>query len=338
MTIVLTQSEVRELLPMDRCIELVADALTRLSAGEALNPLRHGMWTPQGDGILAMMPGWLGAEEGSAAAFGIKVIAVFPGNHRTGLDSHQGLVVLFDPMNGVPRAIVDGSEITAVRTAAATGVATRCLAREDAGDLAIIGSGVQARTHLEAMLHVRPVRRVRVYSRDEARRRAFADAESVRHGVRVEAVASAREAVDGADLICTVSSARDPVVMGSWVAAGAHLNVVGSSIPTDREIDAEAVLRSRLFVDRRESALAEAGDLLIPMEEGSVTPDHIAGEIGDVLLGRVEGRRTPDEITQFKSLGLAVEDLAAARHVLAEAERRGMGTRVELGGSAHAAP
>ncbi len=326
-TVVLTQSEVRRLLPMDVCIELMADALASLGRGDAINPLRSGIRVPD-MGVLGMMPGYLG----SPAALGLKVVAVFPGNHGTEFDSHQGFVALFETEHGLPVAIMDASEITAIRTAAASGVATRLLAREDASDLAIIGTGVQARTHLEAMMEVRAVRCVRVFSRDEERRSEFAERESARRGVPVEAVASAREAVDGADLICTTTSSRDPVLMGDWIAPGAHINAVGSSIRTTRELDTAVIVRSRLFVDRRESTLNEAGDFLFPKEEGAIDDGHILGEIGELLLGEVTGRVSRDEITLFKSLGLAVEDLAAAHYLLGRARAEGVGARVELGG------
>jgi len=179
---------------------------------------------------------------------------------------------------------------------------------------------------------VRNVRRVRVFSRDEERRCAFAERESARRGIPVEAVASAREAVDGADMICTTTSAREPVLMGDWIAPGAHINAVGSSIRTTRELDTAAVVKSRLFVDRRESTINEAGDFLFPKEEGAIDDRHILGEIGELLLGQNSGRATDDEITLFKSLGLAVEDLASAHYVLERALAEGVGARVELGG------
>ncbi len=328
--LILSQREIRELLPMEACIELVADALAELARGEAQNPLRRGLRLSDGRSLLGTMPG----ELGSPRAIGLKAIAVFPGNHGTPWDAHQGVVVLFDAENGRPEAILEASEITAIRTAAASGVATRALAREDARDLALIGAGVQARTHLAAMLAVRRVQRVRVFCRDPGRREQFARRESARHGVEIEPAASARAAVLEADLVCTTTFAREPVLLGEWLSPGAHVNAVGACMPKARELDSFAVARSSLFVDRRESALNEAGDFLLAREEGAVGDDHILGELGDVLLGRVPGRRSPDEITLFESLGLAVEDLAAARYVVQEARARGVGTAVELGGEA----
>ncbi|MEE8526517.1 MAG: ornithine cyclodeaminase family protein [Thermoanaerobaculia bacterium] len=321
-------SEVRRLLPMDECVELMAEALATLGRGDAVNPLRWGMRLPGDLGILGMMPGSMS----SPPVFGLKVVSVFPGNHGTGYDSHQGVVMLFETEHGAPVAIVDASEITAIRTAATSAVATRLLAREDAGELAILGSGVQARTHLEAMLCVRDVRRARVWSPTRERREAFAAAAGERHGIDVRAVGSAEEAVRGADLLCTTTSARQPIVEGGWLAPGLHVNAVGSSIASARELDTAAVVRSRLFVDRRESTLAEAGDFLFPKQEGAIDDDHIVAEIGEILLGQAAARRTADEITLFKSLGLAVEDLAAAHRVYVRAREQGLGTPVELGG------
>ena len=327
-TLILTQPEIRALLPMQKCMELVADALASLARGEGQNPLRRGMRLEDGRGLLGMMPGCTH----SPATLGLKVVTVFPGNHGSEWDAHQGVVMLFDPEHGVPRAILDASEITAIRTAAASGVATRALARDDAGDLALLGAGVQARTHLEAMLAARPLRRVRVYSPRAESRAAFAARESERHGLRVEAMASARAAVEGADLVCTVTSSREPVLEGRWLAPGCHVNAAGACLPAARELDTEAVRRARVFVDRRESALAEAGDLLIPMKEGAFGEAHIQGELGEVLLGKVPGRRTRDELTLFESLGIAVEDLAAAHYLDRVGRERGVGVLVELGG------
>lgn len=309
----LNQTDVEALLPMRECIEVVEEALRSLTRGEALQPLRSALWMPDRHGLLAVMPGMLGSLGGEDPVAGVKVITVMPGNHAHGEESHQGLVLLFEQERGRPLAVLDATAITAIRTAAASAVATRALAREDAGDLAVLGSGTQARTHLEAMRAVRTLRRVRVWSRNPESARRFAEAEGV------ETAASAREAVQGADLICTVTASTEPVLYGDWIAPGAHVNAVGACTPKAREFDAAAVARSRLFVDRRESALAEAGDFLLAREEGAVTDAHILGELGEVLEGTIPGRRSGEEITLFKSLGIAVEDLAAGRHVYRKA-------------------
>ena len=303
-----------------------------LGRDDAINPLRNGIRLPNDLGILGMMPGYMAQPH----TFGLKVVSVFPGNHGTDYDSHQGVVVLFEVEHGCPVAILDASEITAIRTAAATGVATRLMAREDASDLAILGSGVQAGTHLEAMRVVRDIDRVRVYSPNAERLERFVTEARERHGVDATATSSAQAAVDGADIICTTTSAREPVLLGEWIAPGSHINAVGSSVRFTRELDTDAVVRSRLFVDRLESTLNEAGDFLFPKQEGAIDDDHIVGEIGDILLGKLPGRESPDEITLFKSLGLAVEDLAAADYVYKRAEAEGVGTTVDLGGLKHA--
>jgi ornithine cyclodeaminase len=324
--LVLSQSDVAHLLPMGDCIDVMESALRALSNGDAILPLRQILRLPDSKNAFAVMPAYLGA----AKAVGAKVITVFPDNHGTALDSHQGAVLLFEAEHGSLAAIMDASSITAIRTAAVSGLATRLLARDDAAEVAILGTGVQARTHLEAMCAVRPVRRVRVWSRSAAAVREFAARESRQRGLAVEPARNAQEAVEGAEIICTVTAAREPVLAGDWLADGAHVNAVGASLPFARELDTSAVARGRLYVDRRESALNEAGDFLIPKREGAITDDHIVGEIGELLLGRAPGRRTPSEVTIFKSLGLAVEDVAAAQFIYERAriERRGSG--VEL--------
>jgi alanine dehydrogenase len=327
-TIVLTPQEVRQLLPMDDCMNWVAGALERYSAGQSVNPLRHGVRIPDGRGLLGLMPGYLDEPE----AFGLKAVAIFHGNHGTELDSHQGVVVLFDTQTGVPTAIMDASEVTAIRTAAASGVATRLLAREDADTLAVIGSGVQARTHLEAMLAARPIRDIRLFSPNRDNRQRLVDWFRPRTSAVVTAVDHAQEAVEGASIVCTTTAATQPIVEGAWLAAGTHINAVGACMPRARELDSAAVARSRMFVDSRESATHESGDFLIARDEGTIGDDAIVGEIGEILAGRLEGRRSDDEITLFNSLGLAVEDLATAHYVAARAVEHGVGARVALGG------
>jgi ornithine cyclodeaminase/alanine dehydrogenase-like protein (mu-crystallin family) len=331
--LIVNQREVPELLPMTECIDVVSYALAALARGDALMPLRGMARLPDRDGLLTWMPSLLPGE----GVMGIKVISVFPGNANTDLESHQGSVLLFEAGQGRLLAIMDASEITAIRTAAVSGLATRLLARDDAHDLAILGSGTQARTNLEAVATVRDVRRVRVWSRQREHAERFAERESVRHGLPVEACGTAREAVEGADIVCTTTSSTEPVLEGRWLSPGVHVNAVGFSGPTGRELDTEAIRRARLFADRRESILNEAGDFLIPKSEGAVGDEHVVGELGEVVLGKVDGRTSPEDITVFESLGLAIEDLAAARHIYRRAEESGKGTRVELGGERHAA-
>lgn len=326
-TIFINQKEVPRLLSMRDCIAVMEDALKALSLGEAILPLRTSMPLPGGN-LLALMPSYMK----SIHAAGVKAISVFPGNHGTQLDAHQGVVLLFEAQHGSLQAVIDATSITAIRTAAVSAVATRLLARSDTGDLAILGSGTQASGHLQAMLLVRKIRRVRVWSRSLSHAQAFAQRESKRWGVNIEAVNSARAAVVGADLICTVTSANEPVLKGEWIERGAHINAVGSSVPYARELDTRAVLVSHLFVDRRESAAHEAGDFLYPLQEGAVDESFIQAEIGEILLGKKKGRTSAEEITLFKSLGLAVEDLAAASFIYQNAINEGVGVLLEMGG------
>ena len=331
-TLVINQSEVRDLLPMDDCIGAVRDALVALSDGGAIQPLRPVMWLPDRRGALGMMPGYLQ----SIGIIGIKTISVFPGNAGTEYDSHQGTVALFDDQTGAMVALIDATEITAIRTAAASAVATDALARPGASVLAILGAGVQGASHIEALPFVRSVDEIRVWSRTAASAERLAASAGDSADVEVRAVGSVAEAVDGADIVCTTTASSDPVLLGDHLEPGMHVNAVGSSVPSARELDGPAVARSRLYVDRRESTLNESGDFLMAREEGFVTDEHILGDIGDVLTGRIAGRRHDDEITLFKSLGLAVEDVAAGHLVYRNALERGVGQRLTIGGRRHA--
>jgi ornithine cyclodeaminase len=326
--LIANQDEVAALMPMEDCIEVMAEALKMAADGDVLLPLRTMMLLPDDESLLGLMPSYLGGIQ----SVGVKVIAAFPQNYGTEYDAHQGVVLLFDTERGLLRAIVDGTAITAIRTAAVSGVATRLLAREDAGDLALIGAGTQAKAHLAAMREVRDVTRVRVFSLPREGAEAFAAREGERHGIEIEVAESAQAAVDGADIICTVTTAKEPVLHGAWIAPGAHINAVGAFTPTTRELDSEAVTRARLYVDRRESTLAEAGEFIIPFQEGLIDETHIVGELGEVMLGRAPGRTGDEEVTLFKSLGIAIEDLAAAHYVLQQAQEQEIGTWVEIGG------
>lgn len=326
---ILNQRDVEHLLTMPECVDLMTEALRALSRGDAIVPLRSMVWLPDRKGLLGLMPGYLGEPH----SFGLKVVSVFPHNHEAGLPSHQGVVMLFDVERGNPLGIFDGDAITAIRTAAASGAATRVLARKDAGDLAILGSGVQARTHLDAMRAVATLRRVRVWSRNAAHASAFADREGKRTGLRIEPMPSGEAAVRGADLICTTTAAKDPILLGDWVSPGAHINAVGACFKTHRELDTAAVKRARLYTDCRESVLNEAGEFLIPKSEGAFDDSHLLGELGEVLLGKVRGRQSEADITLYESLGVAVEDLASAHFLLRRAEETGTGAVVAWGAS-----
>lgn len=322
--LIITSAQVRELLPMDECIDAMESALKALRAGEAVNPLRTWLPLPENDGSLIVMPSYV------PGAMGVKMLSLMPHNHGTAYDSHMGAVMLFEAEHGRPLALMEAGAITAIRTAAVSGAAARALANPDAGDLAILGSGVQARSHLQAMSVVRNIRRARVWSRTAQHAAAFVEHVAANYLFPIEAVSSIEAAVSGADIICTATGAREPILHGDWVSPGAHLNVVGASSPTTRECDTSLMERARLFVDRRESVLAESGDFLIPKSEGAIDDYHIQGELGEVLLNIVPGRGTADEITLFKSLGLAIEDLAAAQLIYAKAVERGVGAQVDF--------
>ena len=315
------EAGVRELLPMDSCVALMRDALTALSRGDAVLPLRSKVSLPDQSGLLGLMPGYLGDPQ----SFGLKVVAVMPGNHGTPYDSHQGVVMLFGVKHGEPLAVMDASSITAIRTAAASAAATDVLARPDAGDLALIGSGAEGRTHLAAMKAVRRLRRVRVWSRTRANAERFAREEGTVAGVPIEVAETAEAAVKGADLICTTTSSKEPVLEGKWLASGAHVNAVGSCFPTARELDTNAVRRARLYTDCRESCLKEAGDFIIPRNEGSIDDGHLIGEVGEVFLGRIPGRRSQDEITLYESHGMGIQDLYVAERLVTLARERKVG-------------
>jgi len=327
---VLSAEDVARLLPMGDCIQVMRDALASLARGRALVPLRMVMRMPDASGFLGLMPGHIGPDDGRAGALGMKAVSVFPGNARRGIDTHQGAVLLFEEDTGRLSALMDGATITAIRTAAVSGVATDLLARRDAAELAILGAGVQARTHLEAIAAVRPLRRVRVWSRNPQHAADLVKASAARYGASIEAVPTAEAAVREADVVATVTASPQPVLQRPWVKDGAHINAVGSSIPTTREIDTATMAAVRLFVDRRESALNEAGDLLIPMREGAFTADHIQAELGEVIIGTDPGRQSADELTLFKSLGLAVEDVASAAFILKRAREIGIGQTVRM--------
>jgi alanine dehydrogenase len=327
--LLISQQEVPRLLPMRECIDVMAEVLRSLANGQVILPLRTVIPLPEGRGAFASMPAVLQQPD----ALGIKVITVYLGNHGTELDSHQGAVLLFEPQHGSLVAVMDASSITGIRTAAVSGVATRALAREDAHRLAILGTGVQAATHLEGMLAVRPIERVVIWSRSPAHGDAFARRYAAHFNIEIAVAESAEAAVQGADIICTTTSSKEPVLLGDWLQPGVHINAVGASTRGARELDTKAVQRSRLYVDRRESTVNEAGDFLIPKAEGAIGDDHIVGEVGEVLTEKIAGRRSAAEITLFKSLGLAIEDVAAAHHIYHRAVNDSAIPRFALGGA-----
>jgi ornithine cyclodeaminase/alanine dehydrogenase-like protein (mu-crystallin family) len=323
---VLRGAEVRKLLPMAECVDLMRTTMIAVSEGRVVLPLRSILVMPGDRGMMGMMPGYLADPE----CFGVKLVSLIPRNKPPQYSSHLGLVLLFEAEHGQPVALLDAAEITAIRTAAASGLATRLLAREDAGDLALLGAGEQARSHLEAMLSVRTLRRVRVWARDDEKAKLFAESEGSRHKIRIEASPSVRAAVGGADIICTTTKAREPILLGDWLTPGVHLNVVGSSIAAAAEIDTPAVVKTRFFVDCRNSTVNEGGEYLRALKSGAITAEHILGEIGEVANGSKAGRCSPLDMTLYKSLGIAPQDLAAAHYVLAKARAAGIGQVIDF--------
>jgi ornithine cyclodeaminase/alanine dehydrogenase-like protein (mu-crystallin family) len=326
-TLVLNHEEVLELLPIKECIAVMREALLALADGKAYQPLRTIIRPPEAKGVMGLMPSYM---SGDRAAFGLKAICVFPGNPAQGMDSHQGAVLLFSAETGELLAMMNASAITAIRTAAVSGVATDLLAQPGAGTLALIGSGVQARSHLAAMSEVRSIKRCRIASRHFAHAQNFCEEMKEDLSFPLEPVETVEEALKGANLIVTTTTAVEPIVRREWISAGAHLNLVGSSTPNTREVDSETMAAVSLFVDRRESTINEAGDYLFAMREGVIGADHIRGEIGEVLKGDKPGRTSADEITCFKSLGIAVEDLFAAEYLYRTARRLKIGSWIEF--------
>ena len=325
--LILNYDEVKQLLPMHECIDVMTDALSALARGEAEMPLRTIFRPLDVRGVMAMMPSF---RQGDAPLFGLKAICVFPDNAAIGKDAHQGGVLLFSGETGELLAVVNASAITEIRTAAVSAVATRVLAREDASELAIIGAGVQARSHLEAIACVRLIKRARIAARRFEKAQLLVEEMHPKFEFEIAAVQTSEEAVRGADIIVTATTSFEPVVRREWISTGVHLNAVGTYSFKARELDTATVADATLFVDRRESALNEAGDYVIAAAEGAFGPEHIRAELGEVLIGSHPGRTSKDEITVFKSLGLAIEDLASAAHVYAKARAQTAGTWVEF--------
>lgn len=324
--LVLSNSDVAALLPMDTAIRCVAEAMIGVSSGKAHMPLRSIM-PVGGPNFFGMMPGGLS----DPACYGIKLVSLFPGNPEHGVSSHQGAMVLFEAEHGSVVSIMNAGLLTAIRTAAASAVATRELSRTDASVLAIIGNGEQAEHHLEAMAVVRPIRKVRIVGRHAPKVVAFVEAAQKRFpDLEISGGTDVAAAVKDADIVCTVTASPDPVLFGGMVSPGTHLNIVGASIPSKREIDSNLVLCSRIYADSRASMFAQAGEILDAVSDGLIDETHICGEIGEILSGRVAGRGKDDEITLYRSLGVIAQDLSCAGHVTDLARERGMGVDASL--------
>jgi ornithine cyclodeaminase/alanine dehydrogenase-like protein (mu-crystallin family) len=328
--LILSYADVQQALQPDECERAVAEVLAARARGEAYNPLRSVMVPPGARNFMGLMPAH-GA--GPHGAFALKAICLVPDNPTRGLDAHQGTVTLFDGETGIPTAILNASAITEIRTAAVTAVATRTLARQDSRVLAILGGGVQARAHLRSLADVRPWEEVRIYAptAEHARSVAAGGAGPGKPAPTVSVTDDPRQAVHRADVVVTATSSREPVLEHGWLAKGAHVNAVGASTPAARELEVETVAAAALFCDSRESLRHEAGEFRLAVEQGAITVEgHEPAELGEVLAGTRPGRDGPDELTLFRSLGIGVEDLAAAQVCTERARARGLGVEVEL--------
>ncbi len=322
MTLCLSEADVRALLPMPDLIAAMESALAAFSSGQVVQPVRPVIEMAP-DSFFAAMPGFVR----EPAVLGAKLVSVIGANQARGLPTHQACILLLDPQTGIPLALMDGRLITEMRTAAVSAVSAKYMARDGSAVLAIIGSGVQARSHLAALSHGRNWDEVRVWSPNAAHAARFA-AES--HGA-VQACRNAAEAARGADIVVLATSSTSPVIEDGWVMAGAHVISVGACRPTHREMDPALLARARLVVDSRAAAFQESGDIVMGLAEGRFTTAHVCAELGEIICGRAPGRLAVSQITVFKSLGLALEDLAAANLVLERARAAGKGTAVALG-------
>lgn len=324
--LVLNAEEVESILTMQDCIDIMSDAFQSLEAGESVQPLRSLMWLPSKKGLLGMMPGYTGENN----IFGIKAVSVFPENYKKGISSHQGVILLYEGDSGRLISVLDAEEITAMRTAAVSALATDILARKDANVLAILGAGVQGHQHFKSVSLVRNLSKVAVWDIVDESIERFVDSESGRYPAEIVGAETAEEAVADADIICTVTPAREPILRHAWVKAGTHINAVGACTPHQQELESTLVAQSRLYTDRRESLFNEPGDFLIPKQEGLITENHLVGELGELLTDKAMGRESDEDITVFKSLGLSIEDLATGHFVYEKAMEKKIGTLIDL--------
>jgi alanine dehydrogenase len=327
--LILSRSEVRELLDLDALIDALADAMADLSAGRASVPDRIAAFVPERDALLGAMPGYVP----SRGALVSKLVSLFPRNAGTALPTHQAVIAVFDPKTGSPAALIDGTEITAARTGAGSALSVRLLAREDASVLAVLGTGVQARSHARAVVRVRPISEVRVAGRDPQKAAALAAELSAELGLPVRAAGSYQEALYEADVVCATTHALEPVVRREWLAPGTHVTSVGYN-PAGRELDDQTVVDALVCVESRRAALAPfpagSNDLTQPIRDGLITADHVHAELGDIVAGARPGRASAEQITLYKSVGVAVQDAAAAALVLAAARETGAGRELRL--------
>lgn len=317
---------VEKYLTMPDCIDAMREAMISVSRGETTLPIRQYMPIPDTQGKMAMMPGTIA----NPNCYGIKLVCKYVREDDSPYGTHVGMVLVFDSETGLPLAIIEGASLTAIRTAAASALATDLMANPDTQTLTVLGCGEQARRHVLAMLTVRTPKTIFVWGRNHDKAVVFADLMTKEIGKVVTAVESIEDAVHAADLICTTTSAKDPILRGEWLKAGVHVNLVGAAIASSTEVDEAVVTRSRFITDYRPAAMTAAGELLRAIENGTVTKDHIVAEIGEIADGKIKGRTSRDEITVYKSLGVAAQDLAAGHKLYEMAERDGFGLDINM--------
>ena len=311
---------------MEECITIMENIFIQLEEDQAFNPLRSAMLIPGENGLLSMMPGYVNKQD----IMGIKSVSVYPENANIGLESHQGSVTLFNALNGTPLAIMDAGQITAIRTAAVSGLATRILAKKNSKILAILGSGIQARTHIEAMTTILNLEEIRVWSKNKKNAKKLVEEQRKKYAIPFRPFDTVNEAIYNADIICTTTAAVEPILQGKYLMQGVHINAVGSSVRNTRELDGFAIKLSKLYVDKIESTINESGDFLIAKQEGTIDDNHIIGTLGEILTKQKKGRNNTNDITLFKSLGLAVEDIATAFFIFDKYVKSNKGNWVEF--------
>ena len=311
---------------MEECITVMENIFIQLEEDQAFNPLRSAMLIPGENGLLSMMPGYVNKQD----IMGVKSVSVYPENANIGLESHQGSVTLFNALNGTPLAIMDAGQITAIRTAAVSGLATRILAKKNSKILAILGSGIQARTHIEAMTTILNLEEIRVWSKNKKNAKRLVEEQRKKYAIPFRPFDTVNEAIYNADIICTTTAAVEPILQGKYLMQGVHINAVGSSVRNTRELDGFAIKLSKLYVDKIESTINESGDFLMAKQEGTIDDNHIIGTLGEILTKQKKGRKNINDITLFKSLGLAVEDIATAFFIYDKYVKSNKGNWVEF--------
>lgn len=326
--LILSADDIRRALPMPDAIEAMRQAFVALTEKRAIVPHRIHLPVARNAGVSLIMPSYVDADQPTNQALAVKVVSLFDHNQARGLARIQAAVIVIEPDTGRPLALLEGATLTAIRTAAASGAATDLLARPDSHTLAMIGAGVQARTHLQAVCAVRPIKQIRIFSRTPAKVELLLKEFSGTPGIAAEMIVadSVQAATFGADIICTTTTSKTPVFDDNDVSPGVHINAVGSYTPQAREIPGATVARAAVYVDSREAAWSEAGDLIQPYDAGLITRDHIRAELGELILHPELGRKSDDQITLFKSVGIAVQDAMAAQCTLRNAQRLRLGT------------